>query len=75
MRLDKIIKKMFDGVIVINMNRHLDRWCMFSSEMREYGLTDSVKRIGGRLYRRQGYGCSVAHKEALMYAESQSWKD
>ena len=64
---------MFDGILVINIDRHLDRWMKFQEEANAYGFNKKVHRVKGEKFTKAPYGCALAHKKCLEYAREKRW--
>jgi len=65
----------FDGILVINIDRHLDRWVKFKEEADSYGFGNKVHRIKGERFTKTPYGCALAHKRCLDYAKEKGWSN
>ena len=66
---------MFDGIYVVNMARHTDRWCHFMKLAVEYGFKHLVTRIPGIYHQVGSYGCARAMQSALQTARSKGLKN
>ncbi len=67
--------EMFDGIYVVNMARHTDRWCHFMKLAVEYGFKHLVTRIPGIYHQVGSYGCARAMQSALQTARSKGLKN
>ena len=45
------IGKIFEGVIIINLDTRIDRWSLVSTELAKMGINDVVERLPGIVHR------------------------
>lgn len=65
----------FDGILVINLDKDVDRWKSFVAESKKMGFYDRVVRIPGVYHEIGSYGCAMSHKKAVEYAKDMGWKN
>lgn len=65
----------FDGILVINLDRHVDRWAQFIRQAEIYGFKHLVTRFPAISHPDGAYGCSLSHRECLRLAKRNGWKN
>lgn len=68
------IGKIFEGVIIINLDTRIDRWSLVSTELAKMGINDVVERLPGIVHRYGMVGCSLSHLECVKIAKIRGWK-
>lgn len=64
----------FDRILVINLDKDLDKWQMFYDQAVAYGFVHKLTRVPGEGRTPPSYGCALAHKNCMDLARKNGWK-
>lgn len=66
--------RLFEGVVLINLDNRPDRLQRSLDELARQGVGDCVTRLSAVRHDNGLFGCSVSHLEAVRYARHKGWR-
>lgn len=66
--------RLFEGVILINLDTRPDRLQRTLAELARQGVADLVRRLPGVRHENGMFGCSLSHLEAVRHARRMGWR-